>query len=503
MSTTRRIRDALVLKPERVLWLIAAYYAVAILVRVLRTEGLQNDEAEQLFQSQFLLWGYGRQPPFYNWLQYGAVHVIGPSTLALSVVKNGLLFLTCLIYGLAARQISERKEVSAAAMLGVLALPTVTILAQRDLSHAVATLFAVSLFLYAFLGALTRPALWRYALTGVAIGIGTISKYNFVVLPIAALIAILPERELRGRLFDWRIVATIAVAALICLPHGLWVLDNFGAATEGTINAMRDEATGNILIDRLNGIGELASSAATGCLTLIAFMLIAFRRSLIEGWRIETVWTRVTGRMFVLCLCIIGLIALSMGATTISQKWLSPFLLLLPLYLCLKIEAAGGFARRIEGISTLAVTSLLLAFGFLIYITAGNVLAPAFGRYQKDSLPSVPFMRQVLAQAGQNDKPGFIIAGSMALAGSARIAAPATPVVLTNFTQDNALPDGKTGLLVWPGSDGNSLPAGIRSYLSQQGIDSDSISQRAMDVPYPFSRGEKRELFNYAWITRP
>jgi 4-amino-4-deoxy-L-arabinose transferase-like glycosyltransferase len=502
MQAMRRIRDALIAKPERVLWLIAAYYLVAILVRVLRADGLQSDEAEQLFQSQFLLWGYGRQPPFYNWLQYGVIHLIGPSIFALSLVKNGLLFLTCLFYGLAARHLSERKELSAAAMLGVLALPTVTILAQRDLSHAVATLFAVSFFLYAFFGALTRPSLWRYVLTGVAIGIGAISKYNFVVLPIAALLAILPEAELRRRLFDRRLIATIVVAGLICLPHALWVLGNFQTATAGTVNAMRDDATGNVLLDRLSGILDLGSAAVTGSLVLVAFLLIAFGRNLIDGWNIETVWTRVTGRMFLICLAAIGLIAVGMGATTISQKWLSPFLLILPLYLCLKIEAAGGFARRVDGVARLAPLSSALAFGFLLYLMAGNLLSPVINRYSKDSLPSVTFVRQVLAESGQQNEPDFIVAGSAALGGAARIAAPEAAVRLSSFAQANSIPEG-TGLVVWPTDDGMALPAPLAAYLQDQGVDTRDVSPKAMDVPYAYSRGRKTEAFSYAWVSRP
>jgi 4-amino-4-deoxy-L-arabinose transferase-like glycosyltransferase len=500
----RRIRDAIALKPERVvLWLIAAYYVAAVLIRVLRSDGLQNDEAEQLFQSQFLLWGYGRQPPFYNWLQYGVVHLIGPSILAVSLVKNALLFLTCLFYGLAARQLSERPEVPAAAMLGVLALPVVTILAQRDLSHAVATLFAASLFLYAFFGALTKPALWRYALTGFAIGIGAIAKYNFVVLPVAALIAILPEPELRRRLFDRRMIATIVIAAAICLPHALWVLDNFRTATAGTVNALRDDATGSFVGDRLNGLVELAASVMDGAFVLILFLLIAFRRELIACWSVGTLWTRVVGRMFLLSLVVIAFVLLAMGATEMSQKWLSPFLLLLPLYLCLKLEAAGAFARR-RGVAVLALPVFVLAFGFLVYLLAGNVLGPLIGKHPKDSLPTGAFMRQVLAERGPAEQPAFIIGGSRALVGSARIAAPRTPVLSPAFIQDLPLPGGQArGLIVWPGSDGPVLPPSIATYLAGLGIDPLTVERRAMDVPYDFSRGEKSETFNYAWITGP
>jgi 4-amino-4-deoxy-L-arabinose transferase-like glycosyltransferase len=500
----RRLREALTLKPERVLWLVAAYCLAAMLLRVLRTEGLQADESEQVMLSQFLMLGYGRQPPFYNWLQYGVMHMIGPSIFALTLLKNALLFLCCLFFGLAARQLSERRDVSAAAILGVLCLPAVTVLSQRDLSHAVALLFCVSLFLYAFFGALTRPALWRYALTGVAIGIGMIAKYNFIVVPIAALVAILPEAELRRRLFDRRLIATIVIAALICLPHALWFVGNIDAATDGTIDEMRDDPTGHFLFDRLDGFVTLIGAAIKGGLPLIVFMLIAFGRELFASWKVSTVWTRVTGRMFLFCLVIVGLISFGMGATTISQKWLSPFLLVPPLYLCLKIEANGGFYRRPKGTALLAVPAMLLAFGFLIYLAAGNILAPLFGKYQKDSLPSVPFVREVLAEAGPAARPGYILADTMILAGSARLVAPDIAVAQPSVAASAGfVTPQKPGLVIWNGAKNTALPEQLAALLHGRGIDTSTLTPKAMDVAYPFSGGRDTERFNYAWIARP
>ncbi|TNM65601.1 ArnT family glycosyltransferase [Aliirhizobium smilacinae] len=500
----RRLRDAFIAKPERVLWLIAAYCVAAIVLRLLRTEGLQADESEQIVMSQFLLLGYGRQPPFYNWLQYGVIHLIGPSIFALTLLKNSLLFLCCLFVGLAVRQVSERKEVAAAAMLGVLSLPAVSVLAQRDLSHAVALLFCVSLFFYGFLGALKRPALWRYALTGFAIGIGLISKYNFIVVPIAAILAILPEKELRLRLLDRRLITTIVIAGLICLPHALWFFGNIDAATEGTIDEMRDDPTGHFLVDRLDGIATLIGAAIKGALPLVIFMAIAFGRELWASRQTETIWTRVTGRMFLLCLLIVGLISFGLGATTISQKWLSPFLLILPVYLCLKIEAAGGFVRRPNGVAVLALPASLLAFGFLLYLMAGNVLAPLHGRYQKDSFPSMPFVRQVLAEAEKDNRPDVIVADGMTLAAGARITAPDIPTALPGFRRSSVFiaPQGRM-LVIWNGAGGPELPHKLGEFLRSNGIDTAALVAKTTEVAYPFTGGRDTERFNYAWTVRP
>lgn len=211
-------------RPGAVALAVAGYFLLCITLRLAVSNSLEIDEAEQAFLSQFLLLGYGPQPPFYNWLQYGLAQAIGTSLATMTILKNGLLFLCCLFYGLAARHVLEDRRLSATAMLGVLTLPPVFLLAQRDLSHTVAALFAVSLFLYGFLKTLTRPSLFSYLVTGMAVGIGLIAKYNFVLLPLAAILAVLPEAKLRARILDWRILAAVAVACMITLPHGFWVL---------------------------------------------------------------------------------------------------------------------------------------------------------------------------------------------------------------------------------------------------------------------------------------
>ncbi|WP_161974073.1 ArnT family glycosyltransferase [Rhizobium deserti] len=498
----RRITDALSRRPDVVFWLIAAYYVVAVVARVLRSEGLQTDEGEQLFQSQFLLMGYGRQPPFYNWLQYGAIHVLGPSIFALSLVKNLLLLLCCLFYGLAARLVLKDTALPFAAMLGVVALPAISVLAQRDLSHAVATMFAVSLFFYAYLLTLTRPSLWSYLLTGMAVGIGVISKYNFVIVPLAALLAILPETELRKRLFDWRLIPALVLAAAICVPHMLWVLQNVSTATSGTIDAMRADATGNPMLDRLTGLFMLLVAALESALPILAFFLIAFRRDLIQAWKTETLWTRVIGRALLMSLVLVGLIGIGFGATTISQKWLSPFLLLLPLYLCLKLDAAGAETARPT--ARLAWPVSLLAFGFVLYLALGNLVGPLIGRQPKENLPSVPFIRQVLAERGLGAEPAYIIAADPALAAAARLAAPEARIVLPSFTQAPPLEASTAkaqGLVIWKAEpDKAELPESVRTFLAALGLPSVGLLPAVLTVPYLFSGGRDKASFGYAWI---
>ncbi|MCQ1833801.1 ArnT family glycosyltransferase [Neorhizobium galegae] len=494
----RRISDALARRPDLILWLIAAYYVLAVILRVLRSEALESDEAEQLYQSQFLLMGYGRQPPFYNWLQYGVVQLIGPSVLAVALVKNLLLFLTCAVYGLAARVLLKDRRLVAIAMIGVIAMPAVSVMAQRDLTHAIATLFAVALFFYGFLKTLTRPTLWTYLLTGIAVGFGLIAKYNFVIVPVAAILAILPEPELRKRILDWRLIPALALTAVICLPHGLWMFGNLSEATAGTIKAMREDASGNPILDRLSGIGTLFVAILTGGLPVLAFFLIAFRQPLIDAWQATNQWTRVIGRTLAICLIAVGLIGLGFGATSISEKWLSPFLVLLPLYLCLKLDAAKAETSR--SIPRLLFPVAVLALGFVVYIALGNVIGPMFGDYTKENLPSGPFVEQVVAER-PGAKPAYVMTDDPYLAASSRLELPQARVLLQSFGQTPPLGEAERrqrGLIIWQGG-GKTLDA-LKPYLRANGIAAEGLAPATKVVPYLFSGGRDSVTFGYAWV---
>ena len=131
---TRTIRTAALL--------LAAYFVLNIALRLVLPHSLELDEAEQSFFSQYLLAGYGPQPPFYNWMQYAVVSVTGMSIGALIVPKNILLFLCYLFYGLAGREALKDQALAAVGMLALITLPQVSYMAQQDLTHTTALLFA-------------------------------------------------------------------------------------------------------------------------------------------------------------------------------------------------------------------------------------------------------------------------------------------------------------------------------------------------------------------------
>jgi 4-amino-4-deoxy-L-arabinose transferase-like glycosyltransferase len=497
---SNRIHNLLVRRPELVFWLILGYFTLSVLLRALRSDSLQNDEAEQAFQAQFLLLGYGRQPPFYNWLQIGMAELFGLSIFTISLLKNVLLFLCCLFYWLAARMLMDDRRLPLVAMLGVLAVPSVTILAQRDLTHATATLCLVSLFLCVFIRTLKQPSLGSYIMLGITVGIGAITKYNFVIVPLAAALAVLPEPQFRKRLLDVRVLAALCAAAVVALPHLIWAVMHLDAATTGTVEAMREGSSGDPLKDTIRGLISILLSTIEGSLPVILLFGLVFWRDVGAAWRAESAWTRVIGRMIVVCIVLVAVIGIGFGASSIRQKWLSPFLLLLPLYLSLKFAAA----RTDSGTSVARMAPPLMGIvtGFIVYLALSNIIGPFLGKYGKEHIPYRPMLEQVLAQRGEH--PAYILTDDLMTAGNTRLHYPAVPVMMPGFDQPIPLASAErrgSGLLIWPaGAETDALPARLADLVRPNGVAPETVPIAHLDVPYNFSRRGDSMRFGYAWL---
>lgn len=482
--------------------LLAGYFAVNVLVRLAMPASLELDEGQELFLAQWFASGYDSQPPFYNWLQYGMVQVLGDTVAALSILKNLMLFGCFLFFGLTAHLVIRDRTLAIIATLGLLTIPEIGYEAQRDLTHTVAVLFAACLFVYFFIRALREPNALNYAMTGVAIGIGVISKYNFVLLPTAAIIAILPERKLRGRLLDPRMLLAILVAAAIVLPHGLWFLDHIDAATARTISKLTGDADGSRLDQIAEGLLSLVEAIAGFTLATLLLFAIAFGGTLLRSWKAESQWARLIGRMFLVIVVALVLMVLFGGAENIEDRWLVPFFFLLPTYLCLKIEASGetiaGAARRFGVIALAIMVAVPLA------LFTRTPLLGAMGRYGKQNVPYGPAITAILSS--NKDQPLVILADDHQMAGNLRLHAQDIPVMLPgyeSFERPYAFDPAHPALAVWrnKGKPDPAMPDDLAAWVEAR-PELRGVEPEVKDVALPYHYGRDGDVyhFGYVWV---
>lgn len=488
-------------RPDAVVLLLAGYFLLNIVVRLILPNTLEIDEAEQIFVSQWLAVGYDTQPPFYNWVQHAIIALAGPTVLSLAIAKNLLLFCFYLFYWLSARLLLNNRALAVIATLSLLTIPQVAFESQRDLTHTVAVIFCATFFFYWFVRTLRSPSALSYALTGLAVGAGMIAKYNFALLPAAALIAILFDADMRRRLFDWRLLLTVGVALAVFLPHGLWLMDNLQLASERTLEKMTAGSGFHVFGQIPTGFLSLIKALIGFSAVTVLLLVLVFGKRLPAALSASTPWTRLIERMLLLLMASLVFLILFMHTEHIKDRWLTPFLILLPLYICLKLEASGaelGDALKRFLPIPLAIMVIIPTMLLVRVYGAGYV-----GTYSKTNVPYREFAEAVVNAMGT--RPGLIMAVDPHLAGNMRLIYPDIPVdtllypgFKPTYTWDAQHPI----LFVWRqrGEANAPFPATLGDWLVERAGPDAMPEIHDIALPYNYGRAGDLYHFGYAWV---
>lgn len=491
----------LVRRPDAIIPLLAGYFILEFVVRLILPHGLRYDESQQALFSQWLTFGYDSQPPLYNWVQSLVISAFGLSLATISSVKNLFLFLVYLSYYRLAREVLTDRVFAAIATLSLLTIPQFFWEAQRDLTHTVAQLLTINLFLYGIIRTLKAPSLGSYTFMGVALGLGMLSKYNFALLVAGAFVAVLTHPQGRARVFDKRFLLTIAISLVIFLPHGLWLMDNLKLASGRTLGIMSENAPTGAFAKLVKGpLKYIKLILVISAPTLIVYALV-FGKSLLKNLKQSNEWTR----FFEVLLAVIGIIVLGLilaiDMTDLRDRWLLPFLFLLPIYLCLKMEVAGiraaDFGKRFFYVPLvmMVVIPALLLFRAFFPIQAG-----AFEHY---NTPYPAFVRQIVAAEGK--RPGMVMTDGWLPAGNMHLQLPDVPTMSRFFPNLKAAYEWSANrpiLIVWRnGKDNGTMPVALADWLRDTlGPQYATPDIKLADVQYIHGRPGDMTSFAYAWI---
>ena len=402
------------------LFWFAAISLAHVAMRLLASPALKWDEAEQILWTQELALGYGPQPPLYTWLQWAMNQVFGPSVLALSLLKHGLLALTYSLMYLAGRELLDERGAFWASASMVL-MPALGWHSVRDQTHTILVTAMACGAWWLLLRIVRRPRQSDFAWLGAACAVGMLSKYSFALVAGAMLAAALSvpkaRRALLARGWWWALI----VGVLLVLPHGLWLLSHLHDATAGTLSKMEIRAhhLGSGLYELLDGL--------VGTLLLWALVALwAFGRG---WWRKPLVpaapWAQ---QVFVRYLALVLLALLGMvlfaGVTNFKGRWIIPLLCVLPLAAFaarpeLQADARGG-RRYLGAVLTMALLALVMA-GLRPWVSSLR------GGTDELNQPAYALAGQLRAHGYDGRSP--IIASDHMLAGTLRLRFPRAPVM--------------------------------------------------------------------------
>jgi 4-amino-4-deoxy-L-arabinose transferase-like glycosyltransferase len=472
--------DLFSIKDRDLLLLLLGYIAVIALLRLGLFDAVGLDDAEQLVWSQQLQLGYGTQPPLYTWLLWVATRLFGVNLVTVVLLRECLFGAILLFAYLGVRAASENRHIALLATLSLLLYPQIVIDLHKEATHTLLLSIATALTFYLCARLLRQPGNALYLLTGLAVAMGMLSKYSFVVFVTALLLTGLSFAAGRRVLFDRRFLLTIAGAIVPLLPHGYWMMH---IAPESLA------AVGNLVASETASAGDWAvgGSALVGILDLLrAYLGVVVLLLAVYAWILlrsrpagpGTVDPSIAplarqlsaGLLFYQSLLfIVGVLLFS--ASSFHTHWMPPLLLTLPLLL---LSLAGD---RLNPTTMRRLLNTCLTFVILLpLLWFASMLAPDLSG--KSARISAPFDEVAAAVRSAGFTQGEIIAPYSWIAGNLRLQFPSSRVLtrLTDAQGGPALYISEAGKHTGPAPFGDQSSTRIslkQAYSNSQGLSFD------------------------------
>lgn len=465
---------------------ILIYFSAQFALRITISGNLETDEAQFVGATHFAL-GYGNShPPLYNWLVALALELTGHWVVSVAAVKNTLLVGTYLLVYDATRRASGSATTGLAAAACLALMPQIVWQSQFTLAHSVLVTFGAAALMHAITLVALRPSAVHFAWLGLAASVGAMAKYNFFLLMVAAVCAVLSSYALRQAFTSWRLVISGVVFVAVCGPHLAWAFANIDESTNRISKLERSsnwfgalDVPGIGIDGFLGALLALASSA--GALMLIWYGLrrvnggglncgLETHENVSPGHAIARAEiANLYARTCVIALAVFGAVLLLGDFHFVFERYLTPLLMPLPLWLALSRPLSDRATRR------LAVLALMIWCGVL----AALPLVVAMG---KDRLA---FPYGAMAQRIQQEIAGpfAVLARRERDAANLVIRLPGSFIWQPEATASRVL-------VVWSGA-GSQAPAELTAKLSGYAPVVDALH---LEMPYENLSGAVGQL---------
>ena len=494
-----RFSRSLLTNPNAVIALFGVYFLIQIVVRLWLPPALRIDEAQQVLFAQWMALGYDAQPPLYNWYQQAIFAIFGTSMLGLAVAKNLILFLVFATFVKLADLVLKEKSLILVASLAFFLSPQVFWQAQRDLTHTTMLMLTSLWSIYLSVRLLQKPTTLGYVLTGIAVGLGMLSKYNFVLILPAILLAVWLHPKGRERIFDWRILLTVGVSLIVFMPHSLWLFENLQFASDVTLRRMAEEAPESRWMQILSGIAHVFSGSVI-VLVLPLLMLFAScgRKAETVGQQQATPWLRFFLYYFIAFAAVLLVVIIATTMTEVRDRWLLPLVMPFPILAALWLERRPFdptvFARKV--LPVCLVVMAILPVALIVSVPVQAML----GKTSRSNNDWQVFQQHI---QDKGISPSLIVTSDWYTGGNLRFVFPDTKVATTtydDFDPTFTLSSDHPVLFVW--ITGRDQSAGMVAWLeAQMGVTLKDISLNTFEAPMYFPVEGKMQRFSYVLIT--
>ncbi len=350
---------------------VAAYLITLFVIRAYLFPGASEDDAEQLFFTQALAWGYKpKQPPLYTWLVLASQQIFGVGIPAVSAVKFSALFAMYAFLYRAAYLVLAEERLAVLSAISALAIYSVGWESVMNYSNTVLLAALCAATLYWVLRLARRNTIAGQAALGLAVGLGLLSKYNYLLFLVPMGAACIAHPEIRARLFSAKGLVALAVAGAVAGPHFYWALtdaDGFAAIADV---APPDTHGGGYLaavaVGLLSAVYRTMAFLSPALILFLIFFPRAFLPLGASGGGGEAARQRRLFEVFFLAFA--GLGAAGILAFQVSEVRIHWMMVLVgfPIYVFARVQATGPQQRVLErfaGVVSVLAAAVVVAMG--------------------------------------------------------------------------------------------------------------------------------------------
>ena len=479
--------------PGGVLAIFVAYACIHILLRLSASLNLPQDDVMAVLYSHTLQLGYvPRQPPLYDWLLWAVQQAAGPSLFSFLLLKYALLTATGFFIYLAGLRMFRDSGWAALAAFSLLLFYQIGWNIHEGVTHTATMICAIAATFWALIR-LVETAGWRdYLVFGVCLGLGGLTKYGYVAFLVLLLALALLQPVMRAKILAPRMLASLAIAALIITPFALWIILNnhdLRAIYNETLSASetgrwRGGAYAVFLTLRrtlifLSPLVVLVPLIFSGALAAMGQAIAGMLRP-----TVEPDWERIVVQIAFVALILMLLGVLFTGASNFRMRYMHPFYLLMPLWLV--AMARRGQTRKWQPAAFVAAS---LFFALVVLGARAGYLYVGEKPFCSKCRQMTPYAELADAMRKQGFKTGTIVAAYRHTAGNMRRLFPTARVVALKWPR--VVPPIRPGdrsaqiALVWNvDSQGAALPKGAADEVRALGGDLVDGSPQSVRVPW-------------------
>jgi lipopolysaccharide core galacturonosyltransferase RgtB len=470
---------------------LGGYFALHIALRVALSGSLDYDEAEQALLGQWLLAGYTEQPPLYTWLQHLFFVLLGKNVFAVSLLKNGILFLTYTCFFFASRIILGDNRQAMLAAFSLLLIPQIGWESQRDMTHTTLVVFATAATIWQTMRLLKIQSLINYCVFGLLLSIGILAKANFFIVIAALLLTLSSFAEGRRILFSKRFLVGLIITVALTAFYVLWMIDNQDIVFSTTYKFKRTfESSWYRAIENpyCKGMLYLVANSILLLTPLWLIYLLIFPAGF--SWKRNTQcgFHRQFIKKYLLLLFFILLVVVIAGKVSyVKDRWLQPLLFVVPIFFFARISPATiTLARFKTFLSIVAFAAVAIYIAFTIRVVGASYI----GSFCRLNYPFTAFAEDLRKLNFTN---GLIISDDRFLAGNFHFQFPDGTALIPEYGFEKLVENHRyaQAAIVWHAEQSLGVPVTLQTFIEKTyGIQVGKYPVHYLQHRYLFARNE-------------